>query len=76
MTAGIDDYVEYALDVPMYFIIRDGEYVEMTDQTFRQYLEQGHGGARATLDEHRDRLSTANAEARDSALSFARLHRI
>ena len=35
--AGFDDYVEYALDVPMYFIVRDGEWYDMTGVTFRQF---------------------------------------
>ncbi len=32
-------YAEWALDVPMYFIIRDGEYRDCTDITFRQFLD-------------------------------------
>ncbi len=34
-----EKYVEYALDVPMYFIIRDQKYVNMTNYTFRNFLE-------------------------------------
>ncbi|WP_185984868.1 glutamate--cysteine ligase [Aureimonas mangrovi] len=33
------DYVEWALDVPMYFVMREGRYVEATDVTFRQFLD-------------------------------------
>ncbi|MFD9901721.1 glutamate--cysteine ligase [Mesorhizobium sp. NPDC059025] len=36
---GFADYVEWALDVPMYFIIRDGRYHDMTHITFRQFME-------------------------------------
>ena len=36
---GFEKYVEWALDVPMYFIIRDGEYRDCTDITFRQFLD-------------------------------------
>ncbi|TCL75777.1 glutamate--cysteine ligase [Rhizobium sp. BK251] len=32
------DYVEWALDVPMYFIVRDGRYRDCTDITFRQFM--------------------------------------
>ena len=32
---GFADYVEWALDVPMYFVIRDGHYHDMTHMTFR-----------------------------------------
>ncbi|MBX3570248.1 MAG: glutamate--cysteine ligase [Rhizobiaceae bacterium] len=38
---GFADYVEWALDVPMYFAIRDGRYHDMTHLTFRQFM----GGA-------------------------------
>ena len=35
---GFADYVEWALDVPMYFVIRDGRYHDMTRFTFRQFM--------------------------------------
>ncbi len=35
---GFIDYVEWALDVPMYFIVRDGKYRDCTDITFRQFM--------------------------------------
>jgi glutamate--cysteine ligase len=35
---GFADYVEWALDVPMYFVIRDGRYHDMTHITFRQFM--------------------------------------
>lgn len=33
-----DRYVEYALDVPMYFIYRDGEYIDVAGASFRDFL--------------------------------------
>jgi len=36
---GFADYVEWALDVPMYFVIRDGRYHDMTHLTFRQFMD-------------------------------------
>ena len=33
------DYAEWALDVPMYFVMRDGRYRDATDITFRQFLD-------------------------------------
>ena len=36
---GFADYVEWALDVPMYFVIRDGRYHDMTHITFRQFMD-------------------------------------
>ena len=35
---GFDDYVEWALDVPMYFVVRDGRYHDCTHVTFRQFM--------------------------------------
>ena len=32
-------YVDYLLDIPMYFIVRDNEYINMTNYTFRKFLE-------------------------------------
>ena len=43
---GFADYVEWALDVPMYFVIRDGRYHNMTHMTFRQFMA---GAARKEL---------------------------
>ena len=36
---GFFDYVDWALDVPMYFVIRGGHYHDMTHVTFRQFLQ-------------------------------------
>ena len=40
---GFERYVEYALDVPMYFLYRNGRYEDATQQrcTFREYMD-GH----------------------------------
>ncbi len=57
-------YVQYALDVPMYFIIRNGAYIDMTSVTFRQYLERGWNGQRATLEDWADHLTTLFPETR------------
>jgi glutamate--cysteine ligase len=59
-----DHYVQYALDVPMYFIIREGDYIDMTGVTFRQFLEQGRHGQRATLEDWNDHLTTLFPETR------------
>lgn len=42
------DYVAWALDAPMFLIKRDGQYLENTGQTFRQFLKDGRGEHRAT----------------------------
>ncbi|MCF3642503.1 glutamate--cysteine ligase [Rhizobium sp. TRM95111] len=36
---GFERYVEWALDVPMYFVVRDGRYHDCTHVTFRQFLD-------------------------------------
>ncbi len=35
-----EKYVDYALDVPMYFIVRDHKYINMTKYTFRDFYEK------------------------------------
>jgi glutamate--cysteine ligase len=57
-------YVEYALDVPMYFIIRHHDYIDMTGTTFRQFLQHGHNGERATIEDWGDHLTTLFPETR------------
>ncbi len=34
-----EKYVDYALDIPMYFIIRNNKYINMTKYTFRDFFE-------------------------------------
>ena len=57
-------YMEYALDVPMYFIVRHHNYINMTARTFRQYLQYGYNGERATLQDWSDHLTTLFPETR------------
>ena len=35
---GFARYVDYALDVPMYFVVRDGSYIDAKGQTFRDFM--------------------------------------
>lgn len=62
--AGFRDYVEYALDVPMYFIVRAGRWIDMTAFTFRRFWAEGHAGERATLEDWAVHLTTLFPEAR------------
>ena len=57
-------YVEYALDVPMYFIVRNKNYIDMTDVTFRQFLTSGYNGERPTIEDWNDHLTTLFPETR------------
>lgn len=36
---GFERYVDYMLDVPMYFVYRDGAYIDATGQSFRDFLD-------------------------------------
>jgi glutamate--cysteine ligase len=35
---GFERYVDYALDVPMYFVYRDGRYIDVAGKSFRDFL--------------------------------------
>jgi len=63
-SCGFGDYVEYALDVPMYFIVRDGRWITMTDFTFRRFWTDGYAGERATVADWNDHLTTLFPEFR------------
>ncbi len=36
---GFERYVDYALDVPMYFVYRDGRYIDVAGKSFRKFLD-------------------------------------
>ncbi|MFQ5684626.1 MAG: glutamate--cysteine ligase [Candidatus Binatia bacterium] len=57
-------YVEYALDVPMYFIVRDGTYVDLTGIPFRHFLTHGYKGHFATIEDWDSHLTTLFPEVR------------
>jgi len=58
---GFERYVDYALDVPMYFVYRDGRYVDVAGASFRDFLAgklASIPGVRPTLDDWADHLTT------------------
>jgi len=65
---GFSDYVEWALDVPMYFVLRDGHYHRATDVTFRQFMAGGlqdcMSDANPTIGDWTNHLSTLFPEVR------------
>lgn len=65
-TAGLSDFVDYALDVPLYFIQRQQQYIDLTQNrfTFRQFMENGWKDEQATLDDWNLHLSTLFPEVR------------
>ncbi len=62
--ARFDDYVEWALDVPMFFVSRGGEYKPAGGMTFRRFLRDGWQGERALLGDWELHLSTLFPETR------------
>jgi len=61
---GYEDYAEWALDVPMFFLVRGGRYRQATEQTFRQFLANGFEGERATVGDWDTHLTTLFPEVR------------
>jgi glutamate--cysteine ligase len=55
---GYRRYVEWALDVPMFFIVRGDHYLPARGLTFRRFLAEGHGELRATLADFDRHLTT------------------
>ncbi|MFT6451387.1 MAG: glutamate--cysteine ligase [Halocynthiibacter sp.] len=64
---GFERYVEYALNVPMYFVYRDGKYIDALGLSFRDFLRgelSALPGEKPTLSDWADHLTTAFPEAR------------
>ncbi len=64
---GYDRYTDYALDVPMYFVYREGRYIDAAGLSFRDFLKGELAvlpGEKPTLDDWNDHLSTAFPEVR------------
>lgn len=65
---GFADYVEWALDVPMYFILREGRYHDCTHVTFRQFMNGALQGevpdGHPTMGDWTNHLSTLFPEVR------------
>ncbi len=64
---GYERWAEYMLDVPMYFVFRDGKYIDAAGQSFRDFLEgklPALPGERPTASDWWDHLSTAFPEVR------------
>lgn len=57
-------YTEWALDVPMFLIVRDGHSLPAHGQTFRAYMTRGHEGLRASLADWNVHLTTLFPEVR------------
>ena len=64
---GFERYVDYLLDVPMYFSYRDGRYIDLAGKSFRDFLAgklPELPGAVPTLKDWADHMTTAFPEVR------------
>ena len=64
---GFERYVEWLLDVPMYFIERHGAYKDVAGESFREYMagRRPHiGNGRATMGDFADHMTTAFTDVR------------
>jgi glutamate--cysteine ligase len=64
---GYERYCDYMLDVPMYFVYRDGKYIDVAGRSFRTFLDGKLAelpGEKPTVTDWTDHLSTAFPEVR------------
>ena len=64
---GYERWVDYVLDVPMYFVYRDGKYINALGQSFRDFMKgrlPALPGEIPTLSDWADHLTTVFPEAR------------
>ncbi|MGB5723775.1 MAG: glutamate--cysteine ligase [Parasphingorhabdus sp.] len=64
---GYQRYAEYMLDVPMYFVFREGKYIDAAGLSFRDFLKGNLSvlpGEKPTMSDWTDHLSTAFPEVR------------
>ncbi len=64
---GFERWADYALDVPMYFVYRDGEYIDARGMSFRDFMVgklPALPGQTPTLSDWADHLTTIFPEAR------------
>ncbi len=64
---GYERYCDYAHDVPMYFVYRDGRYIDVAGESFRDFLEgklPQLPGEKPRISDWTDHLSTAFPEVR------------
>jgi glutamate--cysteine ligase len=64
---GYERYLDYALDVPMYFVFRSGRYIDASGQRFRDFLEgklPALPGEKPLISDFTDHLSTLFPEVR------------
>jgi glutamate--cysteine ligase len=64
---GFERYVEWLLDVPMYFILRGDRYHDVAGASFREFMRKGQNslpGGVATIGDFADHMTTAFTDVR------------
>ena len=64
---GFEAWAKYALDVPMYFVYRNGQYIDAIAQSFQDFLKgnlPALPGEKPSLSDWADHLTTIFLEAR------------
>lgn len=64
---GFERWVDYLLDVPMYFIYRDGNYIDVAGKSFRDFMAGRLGGFQGmvpSIGDWADHITTAFPEVR------------
>lgn len=61
---GFESYLDWVIDCPMYFIIRNEKYVDMTHITFRDFMSGKEKGVVATMGDFTNHISTVFPDVR------------
>ena len=65
---GYEQWIDYVLDVPMYFIYRDGQYLNVAGKSFRSFLAGTHKeaffGQAASMADFQDHITTVFPDVR------------
>ncbi len=64
---GFERWVDYLLDVPMYFVYRDGNYIDVAGKSFRDFMAgrlEGFEGQAPSIGDWSDHMTTAFPEVR------------
>jgi len=64
---GYERYIDYILDVPMYFSLQNGQYLDLAGQDFKKFMAgelAALPGTHATMKDFADHLTTAFPEVR------------
>ncbi|WP_120009836.1 glutamate--cysteine ligase [Teichococcus vastitatis] len=64
---GFERFADWVLDVPMYFIMREGRWIDCAGSSFRDFMARGlpqHPGVEATMGDWADHVTTVFTDVR------------